>query len=1028
MSGADRRIHDTVTTLLQSPNHAALRACLLSYPDELLSEHADAVLAQAIEADRRAGDTLKPDDIRAMLSDARANGLLPLLARLAPVSQETVDHVQRCVNADNWHYVFREFQRNSEILTCAAAETWMENLSVAYRRNPEIRSRLNVVRRLANVAGNEGIEGARKWLLTQLRPTLGKTSKAVVAMLGISPADCDEWRELLDLHLNRIRSSPEAASLTEDTIDLLERYLSDVLVTAPPALRATTNLALGELYLFRRKEERAYNRSRAIGFLNDVLSTAEASHDAKVAARAHFLLGKALSMQSTNRVAALNQAIGHLNEARSVREGLQEPPDSADVAQWLGYCLTALAKRTPSIDDRRDMLRRAVQMLEEARAGASNPDQILEVELARAYEAYAEFEPSYLPRAVALAQAANLSSDHPSASLTTAVCRLRYGEIALRQRERDPSFDLRPFIGLVSQASATFASLSPTIEYAAAAELLGDFHLHLGEWHEALAAYETVMTLGDALVAEAFTVLGREETATSQSLMAAKLGYCLCRTDRPERATLQLESTKLRIVLDALRREDLAAADLPSEIRREISDLLSQLRALDAEARRPAGAAGRRPDSVLGELQRRSRQELNQLVAAVSADGRYGQKFELAAQDVLDVVPAGGALLIPFVTPVGTALVIIQDKATAIEPHQVRYLPLTLDQVRDLASRYATFVAKRRERVAAAQWLKDLTHRIWDVFISSVVTELKALGVAANAPVVLVSHAGLGMLPLIAASGRGAADEPLLEYYALTCVPGVSVIAYLRKRPARRASSSSRLLTIVDPRGDLPFARLEAALLRQYVRRDEQTTVVGQVATSSGVADAMAGATHVHFACHAQFDFANPWQSGIKLADGELDASQIAYSGERRSIELVVLSACETGVSDIREAPNEYGGLPAAFLMAGVKAIVSSLWAVNDVSSALLMSEFYRLHRVCNKDIQTALREAQRWLRGATTRELREWLTSQARHCRWWLPSDLPVLWSLWRLRRGLARHDAGHRPFQAVDQWAAFVALTYAQ
>lgn len=1025
MPGPDLRVRDAVAALLQSQDHTALRTCLVSYPDELLSEQADALLAEVADTTGSAHDTLKPSDIRAMLSDARAHGLLALLARLAPASKETVDHVQRFLDAGNWHYAFRELQRNTEILTSAAAAAWMENLSVASRRNPALVSRLNVLCSLAKVAGSGGIEEARKWLVAQLSPILGNPPDATVAMLGLSPPECDAWRELLDLHLRTIRGSPDPASLTEPMIDLLELYLAETLAAAAPAVRAVADLALGELYLFRRLGERAYNRSRAVAILNDVLSIAEASHDVELAAAAHVLLGRALSMQSTNRASALKQAIVHLSKARDLHQRSQEPPDSTAAAQCLGYCLTALAKRTPSDEDRRDMLRRAMQTLEQAIAGASNPGMVLEVELARAYAAYAEFEPSQLARAVALARSVSLSSDQPSASFAAAYCRLRYGEIALQQRELDPTFDLSPLIGPVSEALATFASQSLTIERAAAAELLGDIHLHLGEWDEALAAYEAAMTPGDALVAGAFTVLGREEAATSQSLVAAKLGYCLCRTGRPENATLRMEGTKLRIVLDALKREDLAAADLPPEARREVSDLLSELRAFEAEARLPASAAGRRPESVLGELLLRSQQRLNQLAAAVSADG---QQFDLTARDVLDIVPRGGALLIPFITPVGTALVILPDGATVIEPRQVRYLPLTLDQLKDLVSHYAVLVAKRRtERVAAAQWLEDLTHRMWDVFISFVVAELKALGVAADAPVVLVSHVGLGMLPLIAARDRGATDKPLLEDYALTCVPGVSIIAYLRKRRLRHAPANRRLLAIVDPRGDLPYARLEAALLRQYVRRDEQTAVVGQAATSNRTAEAIATATHVHFACHAQFDFVNPWQSGLMLADGELDASRIAFSGEPRSIELVVLSACETGISDIREAPNEYGGLPAAFLVSGAKAIVSSLWAVNDVSSALLMSEFYRLHLVGDQDIQTALRQAQRWLRGATTRELREWLTSQARHYRWWLPSDLPVLWSLWRLRRGLARHDAEHRPFQAVDQWAAFVALTCA-
>ena len=57
---------------------------------------------------------------------------------------------------------------------------------------------------------------------------------------------------------------------------------------------------------------------------------------------------------------------------------------------------------------------------------------------------------------------------------------------------------------------------------------------------------------------------------------------------------------------------------------------------------------------------------------------------------------------------------------------------------------------------------------------------------------------------------------------------------------------------------------------------------------------------------------------------------------------LAILSACETGLTDIRRAPDEYLGLPAGFLRAGAPAVVSTLWAVNDFSTMLLMERFYR--------------------------------------------------------------------------------------
>jgi CHAT domain-containing protein len=55
---------------------------------------------------------------------------------------------------------------------------------------------------------------------------------------------------------------------------------------------------------------------------------------------------------------------------------------------------------------------------------------------------------------------------------------------------------------------------------------------------------------------------------------------------------------------------------------------------------------------------------------------------------------------------------------------------------------------------------------------------------------------------------------------------------------------------------------------------------------------------------------------------------------------LVVLSACETGLIDFTNESDEYIGLPSGFLYAGSSSVVSSLWTVDDMSTAYLMIKF----------------------------------------------------------------------------------------
>ncbi len=98
-----------------------------------------------------------------------------------------------------------------------------------------------------------------------------------------------------------------------------------------------------------------------------------------------------------------------------------------------------------------------------------------------------------------------------------------------------------------------------------------------------------------------------------------------------------------------------------------------------------------------------------------------------------------------------------------------------------------------------------------------------------------------------------------------------------------------------------------------------------------------------------------------KTGDGIVTGLELAGLN-LHGTKLVVLSACETGVGDIEEAEG-VASLSKAFMLAGAKNIIMTLWSVDDEKSSLLMEKFYE--NIKNKmDYSDALREAKLWMIG----------------------------------------------------------------
>ncbi|PNW31403.1 UNVERIFIED_CONTAM: hypothetical protein BEN50_02830 [Euhalothece sp. KZN 001] len=116
----------------------------------------------------------------------------------------------------------------------------------------------------------------------------------------------------------------------------------------------------------------------------------------------------------------------------------------------------------------------------------------------------------------------------------------------------------------------------------------------------------------------------------------------------------------------------------------------------------------------------------------------------------------------------------------------------------------------------------------------------------------------------------------------------------------------------------------------------------------------------VHFATHAAFVVGRPEESFILFGDGtRTNLREVERNWTLTNVDLVVLSACETGVNGEFGKGQEILGFGYLMQLAGARASLSSLWEVSDAGTQVLMSIFYEQLQESELSIAEALQQAQ---------------------------------------------------------------------
>lgn len=436
-----------------------------------------------------------------------------------------------------------------------------------------------------------------------------------------------------------------------------------------------------------------------------------------------------------------------------------------------------------------------------------------------------------------------------------------------------------------------------------------------------------------------------------------------------EKALEASERARARSLLDFLMLVD---ADRPvghdallseeDSLRAEIRDLENAARRFKATASPDAGSP---PQEALLELKLAAYEALRAKVQAVDPKVASLSTLPLATAAEVEALVGPGSLVVEYslgrngnyaLVLGGAAPTAYLLEASAALGEQAEALH-TLYSARNLDVEGET-AAARLARLEAADAKAEATRRSLRAALvgpfEARLSGKRRLIVVADGPLHLVPWAAL------------VPELPVLS------TPSLSVMK--AQRSLKRAGPTSELVAIGDPvfeaddprLGGAPVepppnqlragekahyqrllaSRAECEALGALVPEPKRTVLLDFDASKSRL-NASGRPRVVHLATHGVLDTEHPERSGLVLSrrapdgraiDGFLSLAEVY--GLSLPADLVTLSACETALG--QEVRGEgFIGLARGFLHAGAKAVVASLWKVDDRATAELMKAFY---------------------------------------------------------------------------------------
>jgi CHAT domain-containing protein len=502
------------------------------------------------------------------------------------------------------------------------------------------------------------------------------------------------------------------------------------------------------------------------------------------------------------------------------------------------------------------------------------------------------------------------------------------------------------------------------------------------EWEQAREAYADALESYRLMFAE---VSDDESEATSVISLAGPIfdeaAYVAAATGDVSAAFQLLNEGKARLLSLALRDH---VASLSNETRAKHQKLAGEIQEWSRLAETADGPL--RLTAIEHAISLRD--DLHSLAKEAQLISKADEQNAASLLDELSL--KGRAIVAPIITEVGGKFILATDGEGRSRLRLLDLPDLTTTRLNHylygartdvtagwIGAYFVQYLDPPVQRARLAEWrnaVEDVGPALWDMFVGQLDKELQRIGLQDGAQIIWMPTQALGLLPVGLARDR-TTEREFGKTFEIVQAPGLDLLVSASRYVAQAHEPS--LAAVLNPTGnlprlDLPFAEIEGRFAASHFSKTSVIELDQRDATPSNVLAALSDKTYWHFASHGKFDWNDARRSGLSLKDksqltiGELIGARGTVARPR----LVVLSACETGLYDSRQNPEEFIGLAAAFMRLGSAGIVGTLWQVDDAATAFLMIKFYEFHFDRGLSPPAALKQAQAWLRSATKSDL----------------------------------------------------------